>query len=71
MKRSQQHPNDIQAAATNQHLPVIQSPKDRILGRIRRSKHSRNNEVPSVAEIAVRIAAVLMMIAVCAEAVSR
>ena len=71
MKRSQQHPNEIQAATTNQHSPVIQSPKDRILRRIRRNMHSRSNRGPSVAEVAVRIATVLMMIAVCVEAVSR
>jgi hypothetical protein len=71
MKGQRQYTIDIQDATTNRHLPVIESSKNRILRRIRRSKHARNNKEPSVAEIVMRIAAALMMIAVSAEAVSR
>src|ERR1700719_2107298 len=71
MKGSREHTNDIQATKNSQHLPVTQTHKDRILRRIRRNKHARSNQKPSVAEIVVRIAAALMMIAVCVQAISR
>jgi hypothetical protein len=71
MKGSRGHTNQIQATTNSQHLPVTQTPKDRILRKIRRNKHAQSKQEPSVAEIVVRIAAALMMIAVCVQAISR
>jgi hypothetical protein len=71
MKGSREHTNDIQATTDSQPLPVTQTPKGRILRRIRRNRHAGSNHEPSIAEIVVRIAAALMMIAVCVQAISR
>lgn len=45
--------------------------KERIRRRIQHNKHARFRETPSIAEIVVRIAAIILMIAVCAQAISR
>jgi hypothetical protein len=71
MKGYQQYSSYIEAATTGQRLPVIQAPKDRILRRIRRSSHARVIQAPTIAEIVVRIAAALILISVCAQAISR
>ena len=45
--------------------------KERIRRRIRHNKHTRFREMPSIAEIVVRIATIILVIAVCAQAISR
>ena len=45
--------------------------KERIRRRIRNNKHARFRAMPSIAEIVVRIAAIILVIAVCAQAISR
>ena len=45
--------------------------KERIRRRIRHNKHARFRETPSKAEIVVGIAALIMVFAVCVQAISR
>jgi hypothetical protein len=45
--------------------------KERIRRRIQHNKHARSRETPSIAEIVGRIAAIILVIAVCAQAMSR
>lgn len=49
----------------------VTPPKERISRRIRRKRQAEARQVPSIAEIAVRMAAVLTVIVLCLQAVHR
>ena len=54
------------------HTPTYAlTPKDRILRRIRRLRRAETPQVPSIAETAVRMAAILMVVALCLRALHR
>ena len=54
------------------HMILNVTPKERIRSRIRRRcSHSEVNVVPSVAEALVRIASIVMLIALCLQAIHR
>ena len=64
--------DDVPCGGTDQGITDTRSPKERIRLRIRRSRaYSEVNAMPSIAEAGVRIAAVVMLIALCLQAIHR
>lgn len=71
MERFWQNVGSSLGTHVSQCPPDLDLFKERIRRRIRHNKHARFREMPSIAEIVVRIAAIILVIAVCAQAISR
>jgi hypothetical protein len=71
MERLWQNVSSSPVSNVNRYPADFDLFKERIRRRIRQNKRARLRETPSTAEIAGRIAAIILVIAVCAQAVSR
>ena len=71
MERFLQNASSSQGSNVNLYPTPLELSKERIRKRIRQNKHARLRETPSTAEIVGRIVAIILVIAVGVQAVSR
>jgi hypothetical protein len=71
MERFLQNASSSQGSNVNLYSTPLDLTKERIRKRIRQNKHARLREMPSTAEIVGCIAAIILVIAVCALGVSQ
>jgi hypothetical protein len=76
MENSETHANRVSSGilhgAADQDIRKNLTPKERIRSRVRRTRyHAEANAMPSVAEVFVRIATVVMLIVLCIQAAHR